>query len=627
MPRLPSPLEILYGTDEPIAGTLSLRAGPLHLQLQQGRLWDLRVGGTEVWHGMAFVYRDAEWGTPEPVIEAVESTVSTHAFRVSCAGHFPATPLPLPFRLEIEGREDGFIRFAAEAVPLADIQTNRLGLCLLHPMSVAGARVAIEHVDGRQSLSTFPRLVPPWPPFMLIRAVRHEYAPNHWARCEFEGDLFELEDQRNNADASFKTYSRSNLMPRPYWLRAGVPVRQSAELWVEGRSSTPSLAGPAPVRITLGQEVRQKPAIGIEVLPDGLRVDSAVRAALASLRPAHLHLAVDRHCTALDWRSLADLIAASGARLRLDLRLDGPRGAAAAAAELAGVLQAAGIEPESIAVFPSETACLAAVRQTFPHSSVGGGTPDFFVQLHRAERLGPMDFLSFTTSPIVHGTRESEMMAGLQSLPSLVETLRGRYPIPMRIGPSTLGARNSPLGAQPASDGSRRITLAQMDPRCRGLFGAAWCLGYVEQFQRAGVQSLTLLSLTGHSALVEPQPAGDLIRHPPYHLLTRLCAPGRLREVRVNAPGRIAALALERGEHTELLLANLTGEPMDIELEVGPRIRSVSRLDLETWPGVRSAPDPWEALRQQARSASHRIGAYGLFSCLLEEPAPEGPIV
>ena len=111
----------------------------------------------------------------------------------------------------------------------------------MHPMSVQGARVDIEHSDGRLSRSTFPTCIPPWPPFMLIRAIRHEWTLGHWARCELAGDTFEMEDQRNNSDASFKTYSRSNMMPRPYRLQAGVPIRHSADLRVPtpGLSYTP----------------------------------------------------------------------------------------------------------------------------------------------------------------------------------------------------------------------------------------------------------------------------------------------------------------------------------------------------------------------------------------------------
>ena len=42
----------------------------------------------------------------------------------------------------------------------------------------------------------------------------------------FEGEVFEMEDQRNWTDASFKTYCRPLALPRPYTLEAGDEVRQ-----------------------------------------------------------------------------------------------------------------------------------------------------------------------------------------------------------------------------------------------------------------------------------------------------------------------------------------------------------------------------------------------------------------
>src|SRR5262249_40928184 len=161
------------------------------------------------------------------------------------------------------------------------IATNRLGACVMHPMAVCGNAVEIEHIDGRRSTSTFPDLIPAWPPFMLVRAVRHEFAPGQWARCELAGDLFETEDQRNNADASFKSYSRSNMAPRPYVLRAGQAVRHCVELSLE-RPPPPRAslrATPRPVVVRRATESSAMPKLGIEA--DARDVDERLQQVLA----------------------------------------------------------------------------------------------------------------------------------------------------------------------------------------------------------------------------------------------------------------------------------------------------------------------------------------------------------
>ena len=57
------------------------------------------------------------------------------------------------------------------------------------------------------------------------------------------GDVFEMEDQRNWSDASYKTYVRPLSLPWPYVMEQGVVNRQSVELSIErnqGSAAEPS---------------------------------------------------------------------------------------------------------------------------------------------------------------------------------------------------------------------------------------------------------------------------------------------------------------------------------------------------------------------------------------------------
>ena len=204
------------------------------------------------------------------------------------------------------------------------------------------------------------------------------------------------------------------------------------------------------------------------------------------------------------------LLEAAGARLRLDLTRVPEGGEELAFARLAMALAAAGVAPESVTPFPSTLPVVDAARQAFPGSGIGGGTPYFFTQLNRLEDLGRVDHLTFTTSALVHGADDESVLAGLQSLPWMMETLASTYPgVPVHVGPSAIGTTASPLGAQPDSDGSRRLALARHDPRSRSLFGAAWLLGYVASCVGAGVDGLSMLTLFGPSGLLREQ-AGRL---------------------------------------------------------------------------------------------------------------------
>lgn len=606
---MPSLALRLFGTEETVEPPVSLRAGPLQMVLRGGRLLHICCGAAEIWHGVAFVFRDPDWGTHEAVFVHVEVVPAADSFRVELEGHFPVSPR-IGLRIDIEGSASGHIGFRAAAVPSADIESNRMGLCVMHPMSAAGARVDVEHIDGRLSRSTLPKLIPAWPPFMLIRALRHEWAEGRWARCEFAGDVFEMEDQRNNADASFKTYSRSNLMPRPYRLSGGVPVEHRAGLSLETPRPAFVAASKSPkVSVRVGAMAGDLPRIGVEVSPREAEAPSVVLPALRKLRPAHLHLSLQQG-EAVNWAGIATLLRAADAGLRLDLTIADTSRSSEVLQQLREALSKASLSPESMAIFPSEPRSIRSVRLTFPAAAVGGGTPHFFVQLNRIEELGDVDFLSFTTSSIVHGADDDLVMLGLQSLPSMIKTLRARYPhLPVRVGPSTIAARSSPLGRQPVSDGTRRIALASRDPRCGALYGAAWTLGYAAQFATAGTQALTLMSLCGPAGVMRRQGVDRLARNPAYFVLARLGAPARIHDLSIDDPRKVAALALDRDGRRELLLANLTAEPITVVLSGWRRSGALHMLDAAS--GARG----WRAVTGDSpTAASIRLTAYSVAS-------------
>ena len=586
-----SVLTALYGTDEALPLEVALRAGPLAMTLRGGHIVDLNVAGFEVWHGVSFLYRDPDWGTPEPVYQRIRQEVEAEGFSLQLEGYIPTLPA-IDLVLTLHGDSQGTVKIQARAVPRGDILANRIGLCLMHPMHAMGRALEVEHVDGRISRALFPEQVPPWPPFTGICGIRHEFAPGHWAQVRFHGDDFEFEDQRNNADASFKTYSRSNTLSRPYVLRGGAVIEQSLTLCIE---AAPVPLEPAPkstraLRFDDCAEATLMPQLGLAISAADAQASPLLRAALAELSPSLLQLTLSLPDQPVQWSGIAQLLSASGARLRLDL-LAGVT--AAALIRLAIELRDADITPESVAIFAATPSTLGAARRAFPGSAIGSGTPHFFAQLNRMEDVGATDFLSFTICPIVHSADDAAPMAGLQSLPSLLATMRARYPEhALRIGPSSLGARSSPLGNQPASDGMHRIALASRDPRSRSLFGAAWLLGHVAQAARAGAEAVSVMSLRGDAGILDETIDGRLLRHPTFFVLAQLARLKHLQTVNVSKLRGVVALAGACEDRATLLVANLTRHAVDLIVNDATPIRV---MDAAAWQAyIRSeAQSPW----------------------------------
>ena len=80
--------------------------------LRGARLFDVRCGDVEIWHGVAFLYRDAHWLTPEPIVDDVKSRTNTAGFSISIRGRFPAQS-EIDYRIDVQGAEDGAVRFVA----------------------------------------------------------------------------------------------------------------------------------------------------------------------------------------------------------------------------------------------------------------------------------------------------------------------------------------------------------------------------------------------------------------------------------------------------------------------------------------------------------------------------------
>ena len=69
---------------------------------------------------------------------------------------------------------------------------------------------------------------------MDIRAISHDLHAGGTVEVRMDGDAFEMEDQRNWTDASYKTYCTPLAAPFPVTIEQGETVRQSVTIGVRG---------------------------------------------------------------------------------------------------------------------------------------------------------------------------------------------------------------------------------------------------------------------------------------------------------------------------------------------------------------------------------------------------------
>ncbi len=201
-----------------------------------GQLRYLRVGNHELLRGIYGSVRRPDWGTVIPKTEEFELAVKRNSFRCTFVAHHKDDKMDFSWRGTITGKlvdeTHVEIEYTFEGTVEQDTQTNRLGLCLLHPSALQGTPVEIEHQKDSCEMMIFPKLIKPDQPFKDTKAISYEVKKGIGIRIELYGDGFETEDQRNYGDASYKTYCHPQEWGSPYKVEKGKVIHQRAKLTI-----------------------------------------------------------------------------------------------------------------------------------------------------------------------------------------------------------------------------------------------------------------------------------------------------------------------------------------------------------------------------------------------------------
>ena len=627
-----------FGTDEPSPPAPILRAGSLTAEFDAGNLRHIRVGGVEVIRAVSFIVRDRNWGTYNPVISDLKTEETEDGFTVRYEAVAGDDSQSFRYRAEIDGKRDGSLVFRCKGEAVTDFLTNRTGFVVLHPAGVAGLPVEIEHVRGEKVAGRFPELIDPVQPMMDLRALTHEAAPGLRVTCRMEGDTFEMEDQRNWTDASYKTYVRPLALPWPYTLKAGTKLEQAVSLTVAmiGVAQPASSAGG--VTVTVGEATGPAPQVGLGYDPDQDGAANAVADTLAAVKPHHLICHHDPR-RGHDRSTLETAVAvarALGAKPWLEAVItevenfdEEVAALGAVAADLGSPFEVVMLSPASDlkctlpgSVWPPAApadALFRAARKAFPNAKLGGGMFSYFTELNRKRPpLDQLDLVSFTTSALVHAGDDISVMEGLESLPAIAASAREiAGGLPLAVGPSAMGMRMNPYGEAPMENPRNiRQAMNRNDPRQRGLLGAAWTLGYYGHFARGGASAVAFGGLTGPHGIVHarqpwPQPwydeNGGLF--PVFHVLRGLSAlSGRsLRALEISDPSAVQGVAVEAQSGTELWLANLTGREQTVSFPAPATDAAV--LDAASFVEASRTPDFLDRL-VKLKSSTLTLGPY-----------------
>jgi hypothetical protein len=562
---------------------IPLRAGPVTMVFDADNVFlrYVRVGSHEILRGINAPIRNQNWATIAPDVSNLQVEQRDDSFNVTFNVACQRGDIDFRWKGSISGSDKGEIEFTFDGEAHSTFKKNRIGFCVLHGPSAAGQPWVLETVDGKKSKGRFPKFISPHKPAKNLRAITHEVAPGILARVDFEGEVFEMEDQRNWTDASFKTYCTPLEIPYPVELSQGTKVSQKIRISLDGDLPDKASSQNDEVVLTIGKEDSRLPLLGVQVSGE---VEALSDEQIKRLKALHLdHLRVD---LALSEESfVSDLGRATrqakalGVSLQVVLGLGESPAFATLVEEIKKLKPAVSywlVRGGDPAEFTEARIHLAPVSGD---AKIGVTRVTNFVDLNRAQPDNKsVQAVGFAINPQIHAFDNSSMVETLPIHADAVNSARqfaGDRPLiigPITLAPQLLDGVDQPGGPPMGGPLPTYVDKRQVEP-----FTAVWTLGSLKYLADAGAHSATFFETIGWAGIIDaddvssrpkafPSRPGELF--PVYHLLREVAEfkGGSVRQVDTSDNLSAVGLALYKSGRMRVLVGNLTGEAQTVTL-------------------------------------------------------------
>ncbi|HKP96666.1 MAG TPA: hypothetical protein VJ385_12985 [Fibrobacteria bacterium] len=613
-----------------------LRSGPFTMLFEQGELRRIRLGDREVIRRIYLTVRGPDWSTVPAEISALRVDARADHFSAGYVLAYKQGDVDFAWTVTLTGGPEGNIRLEARGRAGAAFATNRVGICVLHPLrECAGMPALVRGVDDEAREGRFPDLVNPHQPFLAFHEIAHVVEKEWLGLVRFEGETFEMEDQRNWTDGSFKTYCPPQDQPKPRRIEAGWETLQTATLMLLNPESKPIEAliealPPAVTAPTLVPDTdrgKPVPGFGFGMPSHGRPLHARDAARLKALSPFHLR--ADFRLAQPGFREEIFRVAAQAGELGLPLEtaLVVPRDGDAALGEFAAAWEESGAEAvrwlilsDHADVATEET--MQAARNHLAHldplATFARGSKGDFVLLNRNRPPAqPGISLSYAMCPQVHLTDNRTLVESLEGQAWTLRTVAAAWPrsnaiatpITLKRSPLTVALKKPPLDAPGSPVAS--LWRNQVDTRQFSLFGAGWTLGSLKRMALEGANSATYFEATGLLGIMAGEdlppdllksPAFDFAIapgwvYPLYHVFADFAGfvGGNAYDVKSDSPLRYDAVLLHAGDKASLLLANLEETPGTVRLKELGAVGGLRRLNETNVMEAMAEPEAYRA--------------------------------
>jgi D-apionolactonase len=548
---------------------------------QKGAMRRIMHHDTEVVRMIYSAVRDRNWGTVEPDIISENISEDEDGFLIEVKAVYRQEPVHFEAKYTIEARQNR-LEFKMEGISKSTYLSNRTGFCVLHPIEeCAGKDCLVTHFDGTTRIAPFPVLISPTQPMKDIAEMEWQPAGDVRAKLKFSGDIFEMEDQRNWTDASYKTYCRPLELPFPYEIKAGDKILQKVEFEITaGKINDEQERYEIMFQFDENRKSRL-PEIGLSCTSREQPLTLGEAQVLRQFPFSHLR--AEFKLFQPGWEAQWERVADESHLLQVPMFavFYFSENAMAEVAKLKRSLSNRHVHVKYILVvgknhLPDDAIfemIFDELKSLFPQAKAGQGVNAYFAELSRnPPKFEKSEFISFGICPQVHATDDSTLVENLEAQRYAVETARELFPAkPVFVSPVTLKQRFNVVATSEEADAQQDVLPPQVDVRQPLVFTAQWLLGSIKFLSQSGTSLITCFETVGWRGFIQgnfeppvrgkfPAINGDIF--PVFHLLQELKNFDEVLFSKSNNPLKVDGLAL-RNAHTgeiKILLTNYGSE-------------------------------------------------------------------
>jgi D-apionolactonase len=597
---------IYYGSPEKLPEQISLSAGKLSMIYENGALRTISIGKNEIVRMIYSAVRDKAWLTAEPEISDEEIDIREDSFQIRYTCRYRLDEIDFSANYSITGTSDHSVVFEMEGEALSTFEKNRIGFCMLHPVEeCSGNPCFVTHSNNEEKNLVFPINICPYQPFKDIKSIRWEVAG---CKCtvDFYGDIFEMEDQRNWTDASFKTYSTPLEKPFPVTMQKGEKVSQKIVLRVEANSFQASKSTEG-IQIQLfPDQLKPLPTIGIGQSTRPQKMNPDEISVLKNLPFSHYRIEI--YLFQDDWKIHAENAVEEaiqlGYPLMFALFLDEPY--YLKSNQFIMWILGFSVKVESVILFHTTLQSIPdslidfimpLFRLKLPGVKIGCGTNANFAQLNRNRpETDCADFISYSIHPQEHASDNQTLVENLKAQEYTVNSASGFakgkeiWVSPVNIQ-RRFNANNENFEHPFDGEGSP----PQLDARLMSLFGACWSAVSLKYLSESGVNGCTYFETVGERGLIQGEndsrwpsefPSVGGMIFPIFHIFRHILANKEYKVMfsKSSDPLVVDSFVLTDGKNLKLLIVNFTSEIQEVQIPCIERNAMKKVLDAESFP-------------------------------------------